>query len=251
MVVQMRMVIWSPMQMIIVQLSHNPDQADTDNDGTGDACDNQDNSDNDDDGRQNFEDNCLDTANATQNNFDGDELGDACDSDVDNDGVVDFDLATQKVQDLCLFTSRDVASEDLTEFGCVDIDGDDAIDLRDDNRILLSEFLEGYGDAPDILRLAVDNCVDLENSNQLDFDNDGLGDMCDDRNDLDFNHMITKIIDPDNCGVGESVPESYIKNDSRPFEQYPIRHAINHGEKDLLSFAPLYDQTRSRQILNN
>ena len=163
--------------------------------------------------------------------------------------MVDFDLATQKVQDLCLFTSIDVASEDLTEFGCVDIDGDHAIDLRDDNRILLSEFLEGHGDAPDILRLAVDNCVGLVNSNQLDFDNDGLGDACDDLNDLDFNQMITKIIDPDNCGVGESVPESYIKNDSRPFEQYPIRHAINHGEKDFISFAPLYDGTTSQQIL--
>jgi hypothetical protein len=63
----------------------NPDQADLDGDGQGDACDD----DLDGDGVGNAEDNCLVIPNANQLDTDGDGIGDACDGDADNDGVPD------------------------------------------------------------------------------------------------------------------------------------------------------------------
>ncbi len=61
----------------------NADQADLDNDGIGDACDN----DIDGDGVGNDSDNCRTTANAGQADLDHDGIGDACDNDIDGDGV--------------------------------------------------------------------------------------------------------------------------------------------------------------------
>jgi hypothetical protein len=63
----------------------NPDQADLDHDGIGDACD----TDVDGDGRLNGPDNCDRTYNPTQANLDGDAMGDACDTDDDGDGRID------------------------------------------------------------------------------------------------------------------------------------------------------------------
>jgi hypothetical protein len=63
----------------------NPDQADNDGDGRGDACDGDD----DDDGVGDRDDNCPLDANPGQEDADGDGLGDVCDPDDDNDGVPD------------------------------------------------------------------------------------------------------------------------------------------------------------------
>ena len=63
----------------------NPDQADNDGDGRGDACDGDD----DDDGVGDRDDNCPLNANPGQEDHDGDGVGDACDGDDDNDGVAD------------------------------------------------------------------------------------------------------------------------------------------------------------------
>ncbi len=59
----------------------NADQSDVDEDGVGDACD-----DDDADGTINARDNCEGVPNAVQANVDHDALGDACDPDRDGDG---------------------------------------------------------------------------------------------------------------------------------------------------------------------
>ena len=57
----------------------NPNQADSDNDGVGDACNTPSNTDTDGDGVNNNADNCPAAANPKQEDFDKDGIGDACD----------------------------------------------------------------------------------------------------------------------------------------------------------------------------
>jgi len=130
----------------------NPDQADTDQDGLGEACDSCTDSDGDGFGDPGFsgntcpDDNCPYAANPDQLDTDADTLGDACDVcplspenlDGDGDGVC-------TTNDNCPFDANpDQADPDL----------------------------DGLGSA-------CDNCPDHDNPGQADTDLDGLGDACD------------------------------------------------------------------------
>jgi hypothetical protein len=66
----------------------NPDQTDTNMNGTGDVCETA-AIDTDGDGVDDVVDNCPSIPNAGQEDFDGDGDGDACDADDDNDGLAD------------------------------------------------------------------------------------------------------------------------------------------------------------------
>jgi hypothetical protein len=133
--------------------TQNPDQADLDNDGIGNACD----PDDDGDGVNDNVDNCQFTPNSNQANNDGDALGDVCDPDDDNDGVADG-------TDNCQFTPNpSQANNDGDALG-------DVCDPDDDN--------DGVLDGPD-------NCDFVANPSQQDTDHDGLGNACDPDDDND------------------------------------------------------------------
>jgi len=178
----------------------NPDQADSDGDLIGDACDtctdtdgdgfgnpgfpantcpldncphvyNPDQTDTDGDGLGDVCDNCPAVANPDQKDSDGDGFGDACDNcplvknpdqiDTDGDGVGD-------VCDNCVSTpnpdQKDTDGDGLGDAcdNCPKVANPDQKDTDGD----------GVGDA-------CDNCVSIANSDQTDTDGDGLGDACD------------------------------------------------------------------------
>ncbi|MEM9547930.1 MAG: thrombospondin type 3 repeat-containing protein [Bacteroidota bacterium] len=143
----------------------NPDQADADGDGIGDACDSTNDNDTDGDGINNDDDNCPNVSNPDQADSDGDGIGDACDStndnDTDGDGVNNDD-------DNC----PNVSNPDQA-----DADGDgigDACDSTNNN--------DSDGDG---INNAQDNCPNVSNPDQTDSDGDGIGDACDDTNNND------------------------------------------------------------------
>lgn len=113
--------------------------------------------DSDEDGVPDSEDNCVNDANAGQENSDDDLNGDACDGDDDNDEVPD-------ASDNCPTVSN---------LGQLDTDSDDignACDTDDDN--------DGENDVDD-------NCPLDSNSDQLDTDSDDIGNACDTDDDGD------------------------------------------------------------------
>jgi hypothetical protein len=156
----------------------NADQADNDNDGIGDACDDDD----DNDGIADGVDNCSAISNADQSDLDGDGLGDVCDLDDDGDSVPDN-------VDNCPRVSNGDQS---------DADGDGIGDSCDD---LTDSDGDGIGDE-------VDNCPAVANPSQEDIDNDGIGDVCDTDNDNDG------VLDTnDNCPALPNADQSDIDSD--------------------------------------
>jgi hypothetical protein len=172
----------------------NPDQADQDHDGIGDACDAcplDAANDRDHDGVCGNVDNCPDVANPDQRDGDGDGRGDACDNCavVANPGQQDAD--GDRVGDVCdncpLVANSNQADADGDGLGdaCDNCPGvaNPGQEDRDGDRI---------GDACDACPLDaandrdhdgvcgnVDNCPDVANPDQRDGDGDGRGDACD------------------------------------------------------------------------
>jgi hypothetical protein len=187
----------------------NPDQADEDNDGIGDVCDEDTpgQGDPDNDGIITAEDNCPTVANPGQEDGDNDEVGDACDNcpatantnqaDADNDGVgdscdncVDEENSEQTdadndgfgdACDNCPSTSNpnqtDTDGDDIGDACEGDRDSDGRPDANDNCPTLNNpDQADTDGDG---VGNACDNCAAVANATQADADGDGLGDVCD------------------------------------------------------------------------
>ncbi len=193
----------------------NADQADTDGDGLGDACDWLDDADLDGDGVLVGADNCPGVYNPDQADADGNGVGDACEAvpDVDGDGVPDAldncpntpnptqaDADFDGIGDVCdeLTEPVDFPDDTFNEEGVgpVDVDGDGVPDDVDNcpwtpNADQADADGNGIGDACDEPPSAevdvdgdgvpddVDNCPGVPNADQADADGDGIGDVCD------------------------------------------------------------------------
>lgn len=132
----------------------NIDQGDVDNDGIGDACDN----DVDNDGILNTDDNCRAVSNQDQSDLDADGLGNVCDLDDDGDAVDDL------IDNCPLDSNPNQENLDGDQYGSVcDPDGE-STPLPDYDR-------DGIADE-------IDNCPAVANPSQIDTDNDGIGDAC-------------------------------------------------------------------------
>lgn len=156
----------------------NLDQEDTDGDGKGDACD----EDLDNDKIPNSRDNCPKVPNADQRDTDGDGLGDACDNCPRVPNPNQYDSDSDLVGDVCdnnMDRDKDGIQDSLDN--CPNIANSDQRDADND----------GMGDDcdPDAdndgIRNEKDNCPIVYNPDQLDSDNNGVGDACQDDYDAD------------------------------------------------------------------
>ena len=131
------------------------------------------------------DDNCRLIVNGDQENLDGDLFGDACDDDKDGDGFHAIEAGGDDCDDLntnihpgalefqtavgaCQYCNgMDDDCDGETDEGCFDQDGDGTVDC-----LQMDTDEDGFPDGGD-------NCPNLPNPDQADFDLDGQGDVCD------------------------------------------------------------------------
>ncbi len=157
----------------------NPDQADSDGDGVGDACDDDVPPDRgtpgdfDGDVWGDLIDNCPEVWNPGQHDANGDGEGDACDDDIDGDGRPNgADSCPRIANDERHNRDHDALGDPCDD----DRDGDGIPDVFE--RVLGTGELEPDSDG-DHVDDGDDNCPNDSNEDQTDTDGDGRGDACD------------------------------------------------------------------------
>jgi len=202
----------------------NPNQEDADGDGGGDVCDECTDIDGDGYGDPGFPDNtcsldnCPDDYNPDQDDYDGDGMGDSCDLDDDNDGITDQvegdgDPDGDGVPNQLDTDSDGDGIDDSEEAGS---NPNNPLDTDEDST---PDCLDEDSDA-DSITDDVDNCRLIYNPNQNDYDEDDIGDVCD------------ECTDKDEDGYGDlGFPDNTCSLDNCPDDYNP--HQDDYDEDDI------------------